>query len=282
LLLIAALGAAFWPRAGVPPPAQAEDVVIATVNETPIYMFEYNQLNAEFRQKTGQQDLTAQDQKQIVYNLILRRLILQLPESAAIRSQPAFQERLKKTEEDLVVSQFFSSRLNSKVRVSDEELLSYYNKNKDQFSLSPKIEPRVILLRTPEEAQKIMEKIKAGEKFEDLAAAYSIDLPSAKKGGSLGVVEREKTPPDIWKELIKLKEGEVSGIVETNFGFNILKVEKILAPETTEPFESAKPKIRQILIEEKMEKAHDELRREITKDAKFSIFEERFIKPASK
>jgi parvulin-like peptidyl-prolyl isomerase len=127
-----------------------------------------------------------------------------------------------------------------------------------------------------------MEKIKAGEKFEDLAAAYSIDLPSAKKGGSLGVVEREKTPPDIWKELIKLKEGEVSGIVETNFGFNILKVEKILAPETTEPFESAKPKIRQILIEEKMEKAHDELRREITKDAKFSIFEERFIKPASK
>ena len=64
-------------------------------------------------------------------------------------------------------------------------------------------------------------KLKAGGKFEDLAKEYS-DGPSGPRGGDLGEFGRGAMVPAFDKELFKMKVGDVSGVVETPFGYHII------------------------------------------------------------
>jgi parvulin-like peptidyl-prolyl isomerase len=80
--------------------------------------------------------------------------------------------------------------------------------------------------RTKEEAYKLAQdllaKVRAGESFEELAANYS-DCPSAEQGGDLGFFPRGRMVRPFEEAAFGLKPGGVSGIVETQFGYHIIK-----------------------------------------------------------
>ncbi len=73
-------------------------------------------------------------------------------------------------------------------------------------------------------AKEIKAKVDAGEDFETLAKTYSEDTGSAQKGGDLGFFERRMMVKEFDEVAFNLKVGEVSDIVETRFGFHIIKV----------------------------------------------------------
>jgi parvulin-like peptidyl-prolyl isomerase len=120
----------------------------------------------------------------------------------------------------------------------------------------------------------VLDKLKNGGDFTELAKAHSIDLPMALEGGSMGIIEKGKSLPQLEQVLFVLDEGEYSDIVESRFGYHILRVDKII-PEKHRPYEEVREKIKVALQKEKEAQAYDDMVGVLEKDAKIEIYKNR-------
>jgi len=155
-----------------------------------------------------------------------------------------------------------------KVKVSDSDINDYYDFNKENFTVPEKVKARHILVRAPhgadpeslnkarERAEKILEDFRRGTDFAVLATKYSDD-PSAKTGGDLGLIEREKLMAPIRDAVSLLKGGEVSPVIQSAHGFHIIKVEKVIDGKT-KPLKEVKPLIISALTREKAQDLADD------------------------
>ncbi len=80
-----------------------------------------------------------------------------------------------------------------------------------------------ILVASEEDANKMLDQLRQGKNFEELAQQYSVDSLSGAKGGDLGKFGRGDLRPDLEKEIFNLKIGEISGIIKTELGYHIIK-----------------------------------------------------------
>ncbi|MBW2995857.1 peptidylprolyl isomerase [Candidatus Woesearchaeota archaeon] len=113
----------------------------------------------------------------------------------------------------------------SDIEISEEEIKSYYNANKDSF-VGEKGEIRLkhILVETQEEAEEILAELKKGADFASLAKERSIG-PSGVNGGDLGFVSLGQMVQEFEEAAFKLNVNQLSGAVETQFGYHIIKRE---------------------------------------------------------
>jgi peptidyl-prolyl cis-trans isomerase C len=79
-----------------------------------------------------------------------------------------------------------------------------------------------ILVKTEKEVKAILERIKKGEKFSNIAKEVSI-CPSKKRGGDLGFFGRGQMVKEFENAAFALKKGEISGIIKTKFGYHIIR-----------------------------------------------------------
>jgi parvulin-like peptidyl-prolyl isomerase len=86
----------------------------------------------------------------------------------------------------------------------------------------PKIRASHILVEKQSQALKVLEELKAGSDFKELARKYST-CPSGKRGGDLGQFDRGQMVREFEQAAFALKVGEVSGLVKTKFGYHIIK-----------------------------------------------------------
>ncbi len=153
------------------------------------------------------------------------------------------------------------------VEVSDDDVEKYYQDNKDTDFLVPEsVEAAHILAIFPwkvadsveseseegrtearEKIEMIELKLEEGEDFEELAKQYSDDTGTAQNGGNLGYVSRGQMVEEFEEALFSLEKGEVSGIVETEFGFHIIKVYDC-KEEYIQEFEDVSESIRAFLL----------------------------------
>jgi len=121
------------------------------------------------------------------------------------------------------------------VKPGEKELREFYQKNIGRYRTNETYRPGQILFVIPKEAtpeeireirkkcQKVLERIKKGEDFGEMAVLYSEDT-SNKDHGDLGYVKKGELIPVFERETLRLKVGEVSGILRTEFGFHIIKL----------------------------------------------------------
>ena len=130
----------------------------------------------------------------------------------------------------------------NQVSISDEELLEYYNENKESFLEPEQVHARHILVETEEEANNLLLQLKEGlTDFAELAKEKSIG-PSAPSGGDLGFFAKGQMVKEFEDAAFSLEPGEISGVVQTQFGYHIIKCEE-KKEEYSPTFEEAKERI---------------------------------------
>jgi len=134
----------------------------------------------------------------------------------------------------------------NQVTITDEELLEYYNENKESLFEPEQVNARHILVETEEEANNLLLQLKEGlTDFAELAKEKSIG-PSAPSGGDLGFFARGQMVKEFEDVAFSLEPGEISDVVQTQFGYHIIKCEE--KKEKYSPtFEEAKERINNTL-----------------------------------
>jgi parvulin-like peptidyl-prolyl isomerase len=207
-------------------------------------------------------------------------------------SKSAFKEALKKyglTEEDvrkkvnhiMLADLFLKEEVHKKAQIKENQLLEYYEKNKEKFQKPEAARLSHILIKVPPEASKeekeklkkkaedVYEKLKKGEEFAKLAWDNSDD-PSRVKGGDLGVVHRGRLEPDMEGPAFALATGEMSGIVPSLYGYHIFKAMEKFPPQQLK-FEEVKEKLKKELEEKEVEKRLTNLVKNLKENAKIEI-----------
>ena len=172
----------------------------------------------------------------------------------------------KQIEKGLQRQKLISWSVKVETKTGEKEWREFYQKNMDRYRTNETYRPGQILFiipkgATPEEVreirkkcQKVLEKIKGGEDFGEMALLFSEDS-SNKDRGDLGYFKKGELVPAFEREALGLKVGEVSGIIRTEFGFHIIKLidRKGIDPL---PFEEVKEKVMADYYESEMEKAY--------------------------
>ena len=251
-----------------------DDPVLAMVNGVPITKSQLTPLVDQYRDKSKKESVSKEDKLQILQGLITRQLILQQKESNDIRKEEGVVKQVKEFGDGLVVSAYLTKYVGKHLTVTNDEIKEYYKQNLTKFASPPKVKARHILVRNRKEAEQVMEKLRNKGDFAKLAKEYSIDLPMAREGGSMGTIEKGRTLPELDKALFILNVGEISDIVETRFGFHILTVDEIITTQYR-PFDEVSESIKKAIVLQKEAKAFDEMYEKLGKKAKVEIFEDR-------
>lgn len=193
-------------------------------------------------------------------------------------------EEMKLTEADikfqitraLAIRDLIEKNITQKLIITDKDTKAYYDEHPEAFKQSEEVKAGHILIKVDSDAdaakkakarekiEKVQTKLKNGEDFSTLAKEYS-EGPSNVKGGDLGYFKRGQMVKPFEEAAFKIKPNEVSDIVETQFGYHLIKVfEK--KPEGAIAYKEAKDKISQYLKQEKgkaeIQKYIDKLREE--------------------
>jgi peptidyl-prolyl cis-trans isomerase C len=165
----------------------------------------------------------------------------------------------------LEVAKVIDTEVNSKVVVSDPDVKGFYDQNPDRFKQGDSVHAAHILIGVPPnataeqkseaktKADTVLKTIRAGGDFATLARANSTDTGSAQNGGDLGFFPKGQMTPAFEEAAFKTKPGTTSALVETPFGFHIIKViEKQSAGLV--PLEQAKGQIQEFLEDQGREK----------------------------
>lgn len=159
----------------------------------------------------------------------------------------------------------------SQVSVSDAEVAEFYNKNQKRYGTDEKRIASHILVNAPKSATSA-EKASARQKaeailaevrknpadFAKIAKEKSQDPGSAEMGGDLGVVEKGAFVAPVEEAINKLKQGEISGVVESEFGYHIITVTRVI-PAAVKRLDEVKGEIAAELKKAKMSKKFSEL-----------------------
>ncbi len=182
---------------------------------------------------------------------------------------------------DLSVTKLMDAELAAEPAPSDEDIKTFYDKNPERFKEGEKVRASHILIRVDQKARdaekkkarseidSVLKEAKAGGDFAQLAQKHSQD-GSASQGGDLNYFTREQMVPEFSKVAFELKPGQVSDIVETQFGYHIIKVVDHQAARTV-PFEQVNAQIKQFLGNQKKQQHADTFIDSLKKKSKIEV-----------
>ncbi|MCX5799404.1 MAG: peptidylprolyl isomerase [Proteobacteria bacterium] len=248
--------------------------VLATIDNDKITLEEFNKELDRIPMNMKMLVATQSGKKNYLDRLVVKKLLLKEAPKEKIESEKDFQAKLVDIREQLVIESLLKKKLSIDSKLTDEDLKKYYDTNKDTFKREKEINTRHILLKTEEEAKQVQGKLVKGEDFAELARQYSVDPNAKTTGGDIGFHPKGTLLPEYEAAAFKLsKVGQMSGIVKTQFGFHIIRLEGT-RPLSYVPFEEVKDFIRQKIAQEKQKEILEKYLEDLKKAAKITINED--------
>jgi len=185
-------------------------------------------------------------------------------------------------ERGMAIQKLIDKEVTEKIKVSDEETKAFYDKNPQLFQQPEQIKASHILIKVQADApadqkaearkkiEDVQQKVKKGEDFATLAKTYS-EGPSGPKGGDLGYFRRGQMVKPFEEAAFSLKPDETSEIVETQFGYHLIKVnDKKPAKKMT--YAEVKDRLNEHLKKQKTDSEASAYIETLRKDAKIEKF----------
>jgi len=259
----------------------AAAAVVATVNGTQITTDEVNQVLMEGTQgrfNTLPKEKQAELRKRIVEGMIAQELVYGDAKKSGVLNSKEYQDELKevmKRVEKQLASKVWEKQQFDKIKLTDAEVRKYYDSHTNEFVEKEKVHARHILVKTEEEAKKIIDSLKGkhGEAlkraFIDAAKKFSTG-PSGPKGGDLGSFPRGQMVPEFNDKVFTMKVGTITEQpVKTQFGYHIIYLEdKVNGRELG--FDDVKSFIEQKLKMEKFKEAMEKKMQSLKANAKIT------------
>ena len=193
----------------------------------------------------------------------------------------------KSFQEQMAINTFFEKKVISKVKVSEKDAKAYYDANPKAFEMPADKKGTMrashILIKVDEKAD-VKTKAAAKAKAEKLLKLLEKDAslfgelaekesacPSGKNKGSLGPFTKGRMVPEFEQAVVNLKTGEISGIVETKFGYHIIRRDPLKKAEK-KTFAEVKEKLEMALKQEAIQKALMAFVKKITDSAKGKVY----------
>jgi len=216
----------------------AAAAVVATVNGTQITSDEVNQVLMEGTQgrfntlpKAKQDEL----RQRIIEGMIAQELVYSDAKKSGVLTSKEYQDELKEVMmrvEKQLASKVWEKQQFDKITVSESEIKKYYDTHANEFVEKEKVHARHILVKTEDEAKKIIGDLKGKQgdalksSFIEAAKKYSTG-PSGPKGGDLGSFPRGQMVPEFNDKVFSMEVGTITTApVKTQFGYHIIYLEE--------------------------------------------------------
>lgn len=236
--------------------AFAQDKVVATIDGKPITEGDLAVAESEIGSDMGTMP-GPQKRTSLLEFLIDNQLFAEAGEKAKLDQGPDFETRLAYLKRRALRELYFEKVI--KGSVSDADARKIYDDQVKLLKPEEEVSARHILVETEEQAKELKAKLDKGADFAQLAKENSKDPGSKDDGGNLGYFGHGQMVPQFEEVVFKLKKGEVSDPVKTQFGWHLVKLED---SRTKQPpaFEIVKDRIAQSLLLQKAQKTAMELR----------------------
>ncbi|MFZ0035374.1 MAG: peptidylprolyl isomerase [Sedimentisphaerales bacterium] len=194
----------------------------------------------------------------------------------------SFDDVKSRIRKGLTYQKLMGTQWAGKINVTEDDAKKFYSENKSKFenpeqvkashilikphTTDPNADPNQARAAAKAKAEDLLKQVKAGADFAELARANS-DCPSSKQGGDLGYFGKGQMVPAFEEAAFALKPGQVSDVVETQFGYHIIKLTDHKDPNVT-PFEKAKDDIVKMLTQSKQADFADEYIKSLKANAK--------------
>jgi foldase protein PrsA len=174
-----------------------------------------------------------------------------LASSGMTEQDVLFRVRLNQLQEKLVKKVTEDAK-----KVSDEDIESYYDKNKKRFAQPERRDLRVVLTKTEAKARQAKRALDSGQPFKRVVKQYSIDEASKSQNGLLPAVSEGQQEKAFDEAIFSAKKGQIEGPVKTQFGWYVFEVEKV-TKASQQTLEQSKDTIRNLLRSQREQKALD-------------------------
>lgn len=174
------------------------------------------------RLPAGMQD--AQRRDYLISFVIDLKLGAKAAEAAKLHETPDFTRRVAYFRDKVLLDEMLSREVQK--TVTPEAARKLYDETIKGMTPEEEVRARHILVEDEAEAKKIHARVKAGEDFAKIAGEVSKDPGSGKEGGDLGFFTKERMVAPFAEAAFKLKPGEISDPVKTQFGWHVIKLEE--------------------------------------------------------
>ncbi len=245
LVLIGVLATGACERRDVGHPSRDPGQVVARINGEPLYR---EDLEAYVPgEETGA--LSAEERKTHFDRWVARQLLYEEASRSGVGVSDEIDRQIEQYKKDLVADRLVEEIMKTHAVVTRSEALAYYKAHKDEYNLEVRVSH--ILTNTIEDAREAQQML-ATRPFSWVARKMSVDRHTG-AGGDLGYLSKGNMLPEFEDVVFKMKVGEVSDIIESEFGYHILKLTDVRTAANELPFETVVQDIsRQLLLRKRM------------------------------
>lgn len=234
-----------------------KDMVIANVDGDNIYARDLNDIFDRNRMNFASFDEEFQSRRDIVDSLVIQKLLIQAAYQKNIDEVEEVKRIILANSEKFLLDVLYQVQVMDKVEVTDEEIKDFYN------MLEYKVHAFHILVNEKDTALMIMDSLKQGGIFEDLAVRFSIEPKAKTDRGDMGYFIWGQMDPEFQEQVFKLEPGQISEPFETSFGWHIAKLVDKSPNELRGSFEKMADQIKRSLENARRNERLTEYRNEL-------------------